>query len=388
MKKNIPFYLESLKEEDLACLTETIRDRSVLSEHPEIMFGDRENCVERYEDEVIKLTGAKHAVAVHADYAALLIAFRVLGLKRNHRVICSIYCHPFVPACIRLFDAEPLFVDIDPQTLAMLPRQCEELLSGGERIRAIVVSHLGGNLVDMRPFHALKEQYGIGVIEDLSYCLGLRDERGVHAGIDFQTDFAIVSHFGGLTRRLFGIGMLLSNNTEFAKRCRNLRYHSIVKEATNNGFFYDITELSSDYNANALSAHIALIKVKRTEQILRRREEIERYCFEELKDFENIEFLNQERVSTHALLPIFFKKDRDRIADRLFEYGIEARLPYVPFNLLSFHQNKSFLKVTQFPNAVGVYQRVMCLPCYDGLSDESVQYMVDVMKQILNDGMD
>lgn len=386
MTKSIPFFLEFFQEEDLENLANVVKKHSNLSTDWGYMLGDREKCIEKYEEEIIKTTRSKYAIATHADHCALLLAFRALGLKRNHRVICSIYCHPMVPECIRLFDAEPLFVDIDPETLAMLPEQCEELLENGarDRIKAIVVSHVGG-LTNMEPFHKMKEKYHVNIIEDLSYSLGLMNAGGVHAGIDLQTDFAIVSRFSGFLRRLSICSALLTNNGDLAKKCRRLRYHSMVRDSVNNSIFYDITDLTLEYNPSIFDLNVATLAVRRNQEAIKRRAQIAKRYREALQDIKGVKFLKQDLETVHAICFIFFERGRDQIANYLSERGIGVRLPYVPFNLLSFHQNKSFLKVTQYPNALDVYQRVLALPCYLGMTDEDVDYVVATLQAILKD---
>lgn len=385
MERAIPFYLDYFQGEDLTYMTEVIKKHSSLTNDKSYMLGYRESCIDRYEEEIIGITGAKHAIAVHADHSALLIAFKALGLKRNHRVICSIYCHPFIPECIRLFDAEPLFVDIDPDTLSMLPQQCEDLLEQGakDRIKAIVVSHVGG-IVDMEPFYKMKEKYQINIIEDLSCRLGLENSEGIHLGIDYQTDFSIISSFSGFMRKLFSLSALVTSNGDLAKKCRRLRYHSVVRESANNGIFYDITDIASDYNPTVFALHAGLLAAKKNKEVIARRAEIAKRYRDAFQDFDEVRFLSEEMQVAQAFCFAFFERGRDRIARCLFERGIETRLPYTPFNLLSYHQGKSHLKVTQYPKSLEVYQKVLSLPCYLGMSDEDVEYVILSLKKILN----
>lgn len=385
----LPFFLYGFQEEDLKGVEETIVGHSVLGKERGISFDHIPNNVEMLEKKATELTKIKHSIAVNSEISALLIALQTLEIKRNHRVICSVYCHPFVPECIRYFDAEPVFVDIDPNTLAMLPEKVDELLVNKDkhRIKAMIVSHIGGALTDMEPFYKLKEKYKVGLIEDASYAVGLKYKNGEYVGKDPRSDFAIASHFLGTKTKLFNAGMLFTNNDEYAQKCITFRYHSEIREV-NNGLFYDVVDMSLDHTMSMISGRLALALAERLETHKARRREIAKMYREGLSDVNGIRLPLEDENNIYTLFIVRLKKSRDRISALLKEAGIETALHFIPINLLSYYKNKFQLKVMQFPNAFQVYQEVLSLPIYAGMSNEDVKYVIDTLKKILKEEID
>ena len=258
--RKVPFFLYGFQEGDLKGITDVIAEHSSFGKERGIAFDQVPNYVEILEKQASEITKAPHTIAVSSQISATLLALQALEIKRNHRVICSVYCHPFVPECIRYFDAEPVFVDVNPTTLAMLPEKCEELLlkKDKERIKAMIVSHIGGTPTEMDPFYDLKEKYKVGLIEEASFAVGMKYKDGNYVGSNPRSDFTIVSHFLGGKEKLFNAGMLLTNNEEKAKKCISLRYHSKERGSNNYGLFYDIVDMSLDHTMSMLSARMAL----------------------------------------------------------------------------------------------------------------------------------
>lgn len=383
--RKVPFFLYGFQEADLKGITDVIAEHSSFGKDRGIAFDQIPNYVEILEKQASEITKAPYAIAVSSQISATLLALQALEIKRNHRVICSVYCHPFVPECIRYFDAEPVFVDIDPHTLAMLPEKCEELLITKDqaRIKAMIVSHIGGAPTDMEPFYELKEKYKVGLIEEASFAVGMKYKDGSYVGSNPRSDFTIVSHFLGGKEKLFNAGMLLTNNEEKSKKCISLRYHSKERGSNNYGLFYDIVDMSLDHTMSMLSARMALYLAERLEAHKARRAEIAKMYYEGLKGIDGLTLPVKNKDDVHTLFIIRLKKSRDRISSLLYEAGIETSLHFIPINLLSYYKNKFQLKVMQFPNAFQAYQEVLSLPLYAGMSDEDVQYVIATLKEIL-----
>ena len=383
--RKVPFFLYGFQEGDLKGIADVIAEHSSFGKERGIAFDQVPNYVEILEKQASEITKAPHTIAVSSQISATLLALQALEIKRNHRVICSVYCHPFVPECIRYFDAEPVFVDVDPTTLAMLPEKCEELLlkKDKERIKAMIVSHIGGTPTEMDPFYDLKEKYKVGLIEEASFAVGMKYKDGNYVGSNPRSDFTIVSHFLGGKEKLFNAGMLLTNNEEKAKKCISLRYHSKERGSNNYGLFYDIVDMSLDHTMSMLSARMAHYLAERLEMHRERRSEIAKMYREGLKGISGLTLPVENKDDVHTLFIVRLKKSRDRISSLLYEAGIETSLHFIPINLLSYYKNKFQLKVMQFPNAFQAYQEVLSLPLYAGMSNEDVQYVIDTLKEIL-----
>lgn len=387
-KRKVPFYLSRFQQKDFDDAIKLMKSYSINSEDFEYLDMKERSDVLRFEEKILDVSGARHVLAVPSSISALLIALQALEIKRNHRVICSVYCHPFIPACIRYFDAEPIFVDIDPKTLAMLPEQCEELLKHKERdrIKAVIVSHIGGVLADMEPFYRMKEEYQVALIEDLSSSLGLKYEDGRCVGTGLQTDFAITSCFSGFSPKIFNVGAIFTGNGELAKKCQSLRNQSLIRDRSYHGLFYDVIDVSLDHRLSPFATVLGSNALDALQLDIAGRIEIANIYHEGLKDLEGVRTIAQRPTNIYSLFMVFFEKERDRISSLLYEAGIETELHFVPINFLSYYKNKYALKTLQFSNAYQIYQEVLSLPIYAWMKKEDAQYVVDTIRDIISRG--
>jgi perosamine synthetase len=74
------------------------------------------NQAAQLEDEFASYIGAEYALATSHGTSALHLAMLALDLKRGDKVVCSVNAYPNVPEVVRHFDAEPVFIDIEPNT--------------------------------------------------------------------------------------------------------------------------------------------------------------------------------------------------------------------------------------------------------------------------------
>ena len=82
----------------------------------DVLNGDAFYAVEDLEENFQSYVGASYAVSTSSGTGALHLAMLAIDLKRGDKVLCSVNAHPAVPEVVRHFDAEPTFIDIDPDT--------------------------------------------------------------------------------------------------------------------------------------------------------------------------------------------------------------------------------------------------------------------------------
>ena len=93
------------------------------------LSGEGEELALELEQKVQKYIGTGYAISSTNATSALHLSMCALDIKRGDKIICSVNSHPSVPAVIRHFDAEPIFIDINPDTYNMDLNQLEALLA-------------------------------------------------------------------------------------------------------------------------------------------------------------------------------------------------------------------------------------------------------------------
>lgn len=120
--------------------------------------------VARFERAVAELLGVRHAVACASGSAAVHAAVAVVDPRPGEEVVTTSVTDMGALAPIVYQGAIPVFADTDPVTGNVTAESVEAVLSG--RTRAIIVTHLFGNPVDVAGIRAVAARAGVPVIED------------------------------------------------------------------------------------------------------------------------------------------------------------------------------------------------------------------------------
>ena len=142
--------------------------------------------VTEFEKKVAEFTGSKHAIATVNGTAALHIAIELAGVKAGDEVVSQALT--FIATCnaIRYAGAEPLFVDVDIDTMGLSPEalkrfleeNAEKKMSGtfnknsGKRISACVPMHTFGFPCRIAEIAEICADWDIALIEDAAESLG------------------------------------------------------------------------------------------------------------------------------------------------------------------------------------------------------------------------
>ncbi len=86
------------------------------------------------------------------------------GLRAGDAVLVSAVTHPDMVRIIRAHGLRAVPVDIDPETLAPLPWMLEAALT--PRTRVVLVAHLFGGRMDLRPVARFAGEHGLLLVED------------------------------------------------------------------------------------------------------------------------------------------------------------------------------------------------------------------------------
>lgn len=366
---SIPFYRVEVGGDEREKIDEVFD-----GEAPEII-ADLESAFESY-------IGASHALATSHGTAALHLAMLAIDLKRGDKVLCSINAYPSVPEVVRHFDAEPIFVDIDPDTFNIDLEKLEAYLSENKskKLKAVIVSHIAGQSVDLDRLYTIARMYDVKIVEDASDALGAtyKGQKIGSTGADI-TCFDFSPH---LRRNVCNGGMLVSDDEEIIERAKLLRNHAMVVDDEALGYIYDVTDIGSQYMISPLDAATILIQLEKQDDNIERQQTIAERFTERLEGAPHIKLPVAEQDHAYSLYIIKVDKNRDSFARELAARGIECGLHYIPLHLLSYYKAKYSLRVNDFPIALRNYQQVLSIPNYAALSDDEVEEICDAILDV------
>lgn len=373
MKQEIPFYKPTITEEELKQITS-------------VLTLEAKSKVEELENEIQEFIGANHVISTYNATAGLHLALSAMDLKRADKVIMSVNSFPNLPEVVRHFDAEPIFIDIEPNGLNIDMDKLEEYLekNNSKKLRAIIVTFVGGEIPDLDRLYLIGKKYNIIIIEDASNTLGAIYKNDLVGNLKASmTVFSM--NPANSNASIANAGFVVTNNDDFAKRARLLRTHAINSSFDSFGnldYIYDVVDIGYKYNMTEIDAAFNLAQFYQSNSFIERRQEIAKLYIENLQSVKHVTLpdFDEEHLFTQFIVKI--SKNRDGFARELKKEGVSTSLTYIPLHLLTYYKQKYGLKITAYSNALSAYGQILSLPMYPSLSDEEVLYVCEKVKQI------
>lgn len=173
---------------------------------------------ERLVAELQHLLAVDGVLLTSSGTAALEIALRAAGVSADDEVLLAGYDYPGNFWAVERVGARPVLVDLEPQSWRMDLSQLEQAVTdNGSRIKAVVCSHLHGQLQDIHSARNLCERRGITLIEDACQAIGALANGG-RAGTAAQV--GIFSFGGGKVLSAGRGGALASADVALLQRAR------------------------------------------------------------------------------------------------------------------------------------------------------------------------
>jgi dTDP-4-amino-4,6-dideoxygalactose transaminase len=128
--------------------------------------------VERFEDHFAEYLGVRHCVGLNNGTSALHMALLACDVGPGDEVVTTPATWVSTAWAISYVGARPVFVDIDPQTYNLDPRQVERAIT--PRTRALLPVHLYGQAADVVQLRDIADEHGLVLIEDAAQAHGAR----------------------------------------------------------------------------------------------------------------------------------------------------------------------------------------------------------------------
>ena len=107
-----------------------------------------------FEQAFAERVGAAHAVSVNSATAGLHLALEAAGIGPGDEVIVPTWTFTASAEVVRYLGADPVLVDVDPDTLALDLSLAERAVT--DRTRAVIPVHFAGLPMDPAPLRELR----------------------------------------------------------------------------------------------------------------------------------------------------------------------------------------------------------------------------------------
>jgi dTDP-4-amino-4,6-dideoxygalactose transaminase len=220
--------------------------------------------VDAFEREIAERSGVAHGVAVSSGTAALHLALVALGVGPGQLVAIPTLTFAATANAVAYTGAEPVFVDVDPQTGNLDPDLLSQVCADyGSQLAAVLPVDLFGRCADYDRLLPICERYGVPVIEDAAEALG-STYRGRPAG-SFGVA-GVLSFNGNKIMTTSGGGMLLTHDSAIAKQCRYL-----ATQARQPVPHYEHIDIGYNYRLSNLLAALGRAQLRRLDEMISRR---------------------------------------------------------------------------------------------------------------------
>jgi len=204
--------LELIGEEEIAEVVGVLRSGflSRYGPHDDPAFGAR---VRHFEQEVARLTGVAHALAVNSGSSGIWLALAGLGIGPGDEVIVPGFTFVASISTIVYAGALPVLAEVD-ETFNLDPVDVETRIT--PRTRAIMAVHMLGNPARLAELRAIADRHGIALIEDCAQAFGARYRGG---GVGRIGEIGIFSFNEFKTITCGDGGMIVTDDEDLYRRC-------------------------------------------------------------------------------------------------------------------------------------------------------------------------
>jgi dTDP-4-amino-4,6-dideoxygalactose transaminase len=330
----------------------------------------------------------------------LHICVRTFGIQDGDLVITT----PFsfvASANVLLYErAIPVFVDVDPLTGNIDPRQtaqaATDLTQGGKAARrwlprkgvnhgsmlkAILPVDVFGQPADMDALNTIAKDAGLRIIEDACEALGAEykgrkagtlGESGVYA---FYPNKQITTGEGAV---------IVTDDEDAARMMRALRNQGRAPGDT----WLQHTHLGYNYRLDEMSAALGRVQLSRIAELLYKRDQVAAWYEERLAEMPGV---TPPQISATTTRPSWFvyvirlerDLDRDRIARRLAEQGVPARPYFLPIHLQPYMVERFGYREGDYPVTEDLGRRGLALPFSGVMSEIQVETVCKSLYQAI-----
>jgi dTDP-4-amino-4,6-dideoxygalactose transaminase len=363
--------IPSIEEDDLQAVREVLASGYLVQ-------GPR---VAAFEQAVANYVGTKYAVAVSNCTAALHLSLLALDTRPGDLVIVTAYSFVATANVIELCGAQPVFVDIQPDTFNLDPNCLEEVLKRlmasretAQRVKTVLPVHTFGQMADMPAILELTNRYELPVIEDAACALGAT-WHGRQAGtwgtlgcFSFHPRKAITTGEGGI---------VVTNDAALARRLRALRNHGQDPDASSPDFIMP----GFNYRMTEFQAALGITQMAKLDRIISARRHLAAY-YDELLQSTPVQApavapgSRPVYQSYVTLLPEKVAAARTEIITRLKEQGIEATIGTWHIPLTTYFRTRYGYRPGDFPTADQVFACSLTLPLHERLTAEAQEQVM------------
>jgi dTDP-4-amino-4,6-dideoxygalactose transaminase len=344
-------------------------------------------------------------LTVNSATSGLPLALEACGAGPGDLVLVPSLTFTSTAEVARYLGAEPVFVDVAPDTFLMDPAALERTLDrlsrglpayegrGGfgpvGKPRAAIPVHYGGLPCDMGPIMEIARRYHIKVIEDAAHAFPSRLEDGSFAGA--LADAGVFSFYATKTITTGEGGMVATRDQGIADRVAIMRSHGIDRAVWNRytdrkaSWSYEVVEPGFKYNMPDLLAALGRVQLRRAWDLLEKRRRIAGLYNAAFGEDPRFILPPSGAANAWHLYPLRLNlancaHSRDTVVEGLQDRGVGVSVHFIPLHIMPYYRKRQNLLPEDFPESLKQFERVISLPIWPEMEDSLIQRVIAAVR--------
>ncbi len=381
--------------------------KEVLNPSLDLLSNDR--IVSRWEREFGDFLGSPYTVALPSGRMALKLILQHLKLHKNDEVIIPSFTLKALVNIIQSLGLKPICVDINPKTLNIDPELVQDSITS--KTKAIIALHTFGNPCYIEELCKIGQEHNIPVIEDTAHACGAKINNQ-HAGtfgyagfFSFDISKPINTYGGGMlvskdSSLIDFVGeynqKLILTTKEITKKAKSIKLEQTLYNSRLMypilffrlfPFFFKSLEFiyrkiqsvpPENIRFTPLQASIGIEKLPFLTSRVEHRNEIAGLYRKFLSDRIDIPYVHPDCTPSYYMFVVILPMDSRNMCRSLLFRGIDTALREEVIDNVSV-----FIENSNCPNANNVYPRLLALPFYDGISEDTVKYVCNHLNKLV-----
>ena len=325
---------------------------------------------------------AAHTLLTNSCTAAIYLGLRALQIGPGDEVIISTVNFVACANAVLELGATPVFADVDPHTLNILPAEIDRLKT--PRTKVVIILHYGGHPAPMREIVAACGP-DIALFEDSANSISSRYE-GQSCGT-----FGAIGTWSFDAMKILSMGDgggLYVKDAEVLQRAKSFRFLGLagntlsgsdaMKSQQERWWEYDLDSVSGRFVSNDIAAAIGRVQLQKLAGFIQRRARIWAQYQEAFKEIAGLTMPPEPLPNCESSYYFYWlqlEEARDELAHYLAANGVYTSFRYFPLHLVKYYSSEA-----QLPNAEKINRTTLNLPLHQNLSDADVEKVITLVK--------
>lgn len=325
----------------------------------------------RFEQAVASYVHVNHALAFTSCTTGLETALRAIGVGSGDEVIVPDYTYPATAGAVKIVDAVPVIVDVDPETLLIDYRKMEEAIT--RNTKAVIPVSLFGNPLDFDRLRDVQDRFGVCIVEDAACALGSSFQNEKTGTLSDITVFSF--HPRKFITTGEG-GMVTTNNSNWAESMHRYKHFGMGRVTEREEVQFLST--GSNYKMSNILAAVGLAQMEAFEELLERRRSLAMRYLELLQGHPEVKIPRTTDKGFHSYQSFaVMVSERDKVMKQMREQGIEVQIGTYSLHQHPAFQGRGVRLRGQYSGSIRAFNETLVLPLYHTMTEEEQNEVVE-----------